>query len=142
MKPRIGSPFAILMAIALIIVGVCTLLSGCQDSATIWSAESPSPNGYWLASAKTEQFGGPGTAGVYTTVYLKQGSHSPVQILTFSNESAYPSGITSVGMNWVSASHLEVTYKGHADLQFQVVKFAGVDVSVQDLSSKTDTSQK
>ena len=65
-----------------------------------------------------------------------------MQILSFSNESAYPAGITNVEMNWVTASHLEVTYKGHATLQFQVVKYAGIDISVRDLSNMTDALQK
>lgn len=33
-------------------------------------------------------------------------------------------------------SHLDVTYDKHPDLYFQVVKFAGIDISVQDLSSE------
>jgi hypothetical protein len=89
-----------------------------------------------LASASTEQFGGPGTAYVATTVYLKQNSQPPVEILEFANDSAYPPGITNVEMNWVNASHLEVTYKGHATLNFQAVKCGGIHISVRDLSTQ------
>ena len=65
-----------------------------------------------------------------------------MEILELSNESAYPSGITNVGMSWLTASHLELTYKGHASLNFQVVKCAGIDISVRNLSSlTTNTSQ-
>jgi hypothetical protein len=95
-----------------------------------------------LASASTEQFGGPGTAAVETSVYLKQNSQPPVEILELSNDSAYPSGITNVGMNWVNPTHFEVTYQGHATLNFQAVKCAGIDISVRDLSNnRTETSQ-
>jgi hypothetical protein len=121
----------------LIIVGVCVLEFGCRDSAVIWSAESRSPDGHYLASASTEQFGGPGTAAVETTVYLKEGSQSPVEILELSNEGAYPAGITSVGMNWLTPSHLELTYKGHATVDFEAVKCAGIDISVRDVSGPT-----
>jgi hypothetical protein len=128
--------------LVLLIVGVCALGFGCRDSAVIWSAESRSPDGHWLASASTEQFGGPGAAAVETTVNLKQDSRSPVEILELSNEDAYPTGITNVGMNWLDSSHLELTYKGHASVNLQVVKCAGVDISVRDLSSpSTNTSR-
>src|SRR5580704_7314722 len=127
----------------LLIVGVCAFGFGCRDSAVIWSAESRSPDGHWLALASTEQFGGPGTAAVETTVYLKQDSRDPVEILGLSNEGAYPSGITNVAMNWLDPSHLELTYKGHATVDFQVVKCAGIDISLRDVSSTTtDTPQK
>jgi hypothetical protein len=33
--------------------------------------------------------------------------------------------------------HLEVTFSGHPDLYFQVVKYAGIEISVRDLSSVT-----
>ena len=35
--------------------------------------------------------------------------------------------------NWITPSHLAVTYKGRASLDFQV-KIADIDVTVQDLS--------
>jgi hypothetical protein len=126
----------------LTIFGVCVLTFGCGIAcAVIWSAESRSPNGHYLASASTEQCSGPGNAFVGTTVYLKQDSQAPVQILGLTNESAYPSGTTTVGMNWLTTSHLELTYKGHATIDVQVVKCAGIDISVRDLSSPvTDPS--
>lgn len=110
---------------------------GCRDSAVILSAESPSPDGRYLARAKTEQFGGPGTAYVRTTVYLKQGRRPAVEILGLSNESAYPAGITRVGMNWLSPFRLELTYKGQATLDFEAVRCAGVDISVRGVPSLT-----
>ena len=117
-------------------IGISVQASGCRDSAIIWSAESRSPDGRWLASASTEQFGGPGTAYVGTTVYLKQDSHPRVEILELSNEPAYPTGVTSVGMNWLTPAHLELTYQGHASLNLQVVKCAGIDISVRDVSQE------
>jgi len=114
------------------ILAVCAFVSGCNDSAIIWSGESPSPDKHFVASARTEQYGGLGTAGVYTTVYLKQIGQSPVEILTLSNKSAYPLGITAVNMTWVTPSHLSITYKGHATIDFQAVKCAGVEISVEE----------
>jgi hypothetical protein len=121
---------------------ICVLVSGCRDVATIWSAQSRSPDGQWLAKAQTDQYGGPGTAGVQTNVSLERTSDSdhPADILSFSNETAYPLGITNVEMRWLTPSHLEVGYKGHASLDFQVVKFGGIEISVRDLSGDTTKS--
>jgi len=124
----------------LIITGVCVLGSGCRDVATIWSAEATSPDGSWLATARTDQYGGPGTAAVLTTVYLKwaKGAQRPIQILGFSFHSAYASRTARVQMKWLTPSHLEVAYNGNdANLDFQVVKCGGVDISVRDVSSET-----
>jgi hypothetical protein len=114
------------------VLAVCALASGCSDSAIVWSGESQSPDKHFVAKARTEQYSGPGTAGVFTTVYLKQGAQSPVMILSLSNESAYPAGITAVNMNWITPSHLSVTYKGHATIDFQAIKCAGVEISVDE----------
>jgi hypothetical protein len=38
-------------------------------------------------------------------------------------------------MKWVTPSQLDVTYDRHPDLSFQVVKYGGINISVQDLSS-------
>jgi hypothetical protein len=40
-------------------------------------------------------------------------------------------------MTWLSPTHLEVTYKGNASLNFQAVKCTGIDTSVRDLSTET-----
>lgn len=50
-------------------------------------------------------------------------------------------------MEWVAPTHLDVTYGAsarpgdHVSLNFQVVKYAGIDISVRDLSNeKTEAS--
>ena len=67
----------------LIVVGVCVLLSACQGPPTVWTAEVRSPDGLWLASARTVQNGGFGSANIDTSVYLKRTnvSESPMQFL-------------------------------------------------------------
>lgn len=113
------------------IVG-CVLLQGCHDQATIWSTTAVSPNGQIIASAETTQWGGLGTAYVATGVYLKQpkSSQPPLLILGFTNESAYPAGVTAVNLRWLSDSQLDVTYKPGATIDFQAIKALGVDISV------------
>jgi hypothetical protein len=126
--------------ISLIIIAVCTLLSGCRDYDVIWSAESLSPDGYWLATAREEQGGGFGNAYDSTSVYLKwtNSSRPPMEILEFSVGSvASQSGKLGLTLKWEGPSHLNVTYNGRAaTLDLQVVKYAGIDISVTDLSAR------
>lgn len=128
-------------AIRLVIIGVFALISGCRNSDVIWSGESRSPDGYWLATAREERGGGFGNAYDSASVYLKQikSTRPPVEIFEFSVGSlASQSGKLNLTMKWESPSHLDVTYNGHAaTLDFQVVKSAGIDISVQDLSGVT-----
>lgn len=55
----------------LLAITVCTVL-GCREGATTGSAEARSPDGHWVAIALSKQYGGPGTAGRYTSVYLRR----------------------------------------------------------------------
>ena len=130
-------------AISLILVGVCAFLIGCGGSETIWSAQSPSPDGSKLATARTIANSGFGTGYIWTAVYLggtKQ--KEPIEILELVDEFEKPSDEISVEMKWLSPTYLELTYKGHQTLYFQAIKWADVDISVRDLSTKTDPSQK
>jgi hypothetical protein len=70
-QEKSGRP-AIRTAIWSTAVLLCSLVSGCKDAATIWSTESNSPDGRWVAAAHTDQYGGPGTAGILSTVTLRQ----------------------------------------------------------------------
>jgi len=120
-------------------LGLCVLGDGCHDVGTTWSAEARSPDGRWLATARTQQWGGPGTAYDATTVYLKQvkTSQDPAEVLLFSHQYA----TMNLKMEWVTPTHLHVTYgpserRGdHVSLEFHVAKINGIDISVQELPS-------
>ncbi len=135
-------------AISLTIIGVCVLASGCRDAPTIWMAEVRSPDGLWIASARTIQNGGFGSAHIDTIVYLKHSnvSQPPTEVLGFSClgpaprpyvlDNANAGGTIDLTMKWVTPSHLDVTYERHPNLYFQVVKYGGINISVRDLSSE------
>lgn len=118
-------------------IGICIMLSGCGgNSVNLWSTESKSPHGDWVAQAHTLQSSGFGTAAVGTGVYLKR-TGSPrtlIQVLGFSNGSAYPVGVTSVKLAWITNSHLDVTYNQDAKLNFQVTKASGVEITAHQSS--------
>ena len=133
---------AVRKAILLIMVGVCALESGCRDGEQTWSEEARSPDNSWLARAHTVENSGLGTGAIITVVELKRTSvpNPPETILSFWHDPslASQSGATiNLTMKWVSPTHLQVTYDGHADLGFQVVKYGDIDISVRDLSGNT-----
>jgi hypothetical protein len=117
---------------AVLAFGVCILVAGCRDIAR-------SPDGHWVATARTQQWGGPGTAYDATSVFLKQGSQPPTQILGFSHQYA----TMNLKMTWVTPAHLEVTYGpserpgDHVSVDLQVVRIAGVDISLRKLSGES-----
>jgi hypothetical protein len=127
--------------ILLLILGVCISLSSCDGPKVNWSAESRSPDGKLIATARTIQTSGIGTGNPGTFVYLNwtTGSQSPTIILAFHDGPDEPGGM-NVGMNWVTPTHLELTYKGRRALDFQAVKCDGVDISVRDLASTMSSS--
>ena len=121
-------------------VSVYALLSGCSNVATIWSMEVRSPDGRWIARALTEQHSGPGNALLQTTVLLKhtKGPKEPIEVLLFTQDAKS----IDLKMNWLTPSHLEVTYKQPAEIDFQAIKCGGVDISVRDLSNGTMSSSQ
>jgi len=106
----------------------CVLGCGGQDDvATTWSAEAKSPDGRWLATARSQQWGGPGTAYDATTVSLKKvhSSDLPKQVLLFSHQF----GTMNLDMKWLTATHLDVTYGpsaragDHVNLDSKIARF-------------------
>ena len=123
---------------ALLAICLCIFLPGCKnDTATISAKESRSPDGLWLAIARTNLYGGPGTAGVITTVSLKpvDGTKSSIEVLQLSQKEVS----VDLKMNWLTSSHLEVTYTKPASLDFLAIKCAGIDISARNLSNGTST---
>jgi hypothetical protein len=117
---------------------LCCLVSGCKDAATIWSTESNSPDGRWVATAQTDQYGGPGTAGLQSTVSLSQGKgrQDKIEILQLSQNAT----MVDLKLSWLTPTHLEITYKQPASVDFQAVKCSGIDISVRDISNGTAVS--
>jgi hypothetical protein len=121
------------------------MIFGCRKGVeTIWTAEARSPDGQWLAKAQTDQRSGFGTDGAVTAVYLQpsNGARPPVQVLSFSQNQNAQTSLIDLKMNWIDGTHLVVSYKEHPNLDFQAVKYAGIDISVRDLSGQAaDSSQ-
>src|SRR5260370_37137160 len=53
------------------VITALAMLSGCQSDPTVWKKDVLPPGGAWVATARTEQEGGFGSAWVETTVRVK-----------------------------------------------------------------------
>lgn len=109
-------------------MGLGLVLSGCKDSKIIQKEEVKSPDGYWTARMEIEQFGGPGTAGLFTNVYLFRSNTNdkPIDILTLSDKSV---DTAQIQMRWVGDRRLEVRHFPDSEVSFQVVKCCG-DITI------------
>ena len=131
---------------AVILAGSMLLFAiGCQappqdHPTTTWSEDVKSPDGKWVAMARSE-VGGAWVFSSYdvTIVSLKRADEEPIRILGFSHQYA----TMNLKMAWSGPRHLNVTYgpgsraDDHVDLNFQAVKCAGVEITVQNLESAT-----
>jgi hypothetical protein len=127
------------MGLWVTMVLLCSFIAGCKDVGTIWSTESRSPDGQWVALARTDQYGGPGTAGILSTVYLKsvKGPQDRIKVLLLSTQEATS---LNVELNWLTPSHLEIAYRQPASIDFQAIKCAAIEISVRDLSKTTSST--
>jgi hypothetical protein len=147
--------FVRLEGVLLLAICGCASSTRPQPPPTIWEANLPSPDGSWIAQARTIQNGGFGTASIYTIVYLKHSDEPGLgtQVLAFSctgpasrpyvlDNKANAGGTIDLQMKWLSASHLEVTYANHPDLVSRVPEFNGIDITArEETGEKSDTSR-
>jgi hypothetical protein len=123
---------------ALVSLGFCLLTTSCKNTERTWSAQAKSPDGRYVVMAETLRPGGWGTgAPAQTTVDLNytSGHQSSAEILTFVGGPEGPEGM-NIGINWLSPTQLELTYKGHPSIEFQAVKCRGVDIITREADNR------
>jgi hypothetical protein len=124
---------------ALVYIGLCAL-SGCNDSERTWAAKAESPDGTYVARAQTHEYGGWGTGSAPQTMVdlnWTKGHQRPVNVFTFIPDVEEQDAM-HVGMEWLTPTHLELTYKGHPIIEFQAIRFQGVDISIRELDGAAD----
>jgi hypothetical protein len=133
----------------LALLGLLMPLVGCRYDPTVWKLDLRSPDGAWLASARTDQYGGFGTALIETVVTLKKldgtvNKGKPFDILEYPENGPLPKpyvlsesnegGGVNLKMKWLTPRNLEIDYSGNIEPDLQVVKFGGIDISFRQLS--------
>jgi hypothetical protein len=125
--------------VLLLLFSACLALSACEGPVTAWSAESRSPDGRWIATAEAIETNGIGVGdpGTFVSLNWTSGGQVPRLILALSPYLSSSPPITKVGMNWLTPTHLELTYSGKMTVNFQAIRCDGVEISVRVLSEGT-----
>jgi len=108
-------------------------MCGCRAAPT-WSAEARSPDGERIATASTFANGGfvaPGPSATFAYLNWVKGSQPKTLILALSGGRADAN--SRVEMNWLTPTHLGLTYKGERSIDFQATRCDGVDISLRQL---------
>jgi hypothetical protein len=115
-------------------------MSGCKAAPT-WSTESRSPDEKMIATAEAFTNSGFVAPGPPTTlVYLKRTAGSQKAKLVFAFSEGPPDSM-QVNVKWLTPTHLELTYEGQHTIDFQAVKYAGVDISVRNARVESPASR-
>jgi hypothetical protein len=119
--------------------------SGCHHDPTVWRTSLRSPDGVWLATARTDQDGGFGSAWIETVVTVQKldgtvNHGKPFDVLSYpeggpirkayvlSDENA--GGGVNLKMKWLTSKHLEIDYTGNIDPDLQVARFSDIDITL------------
>jgi hypothetical protein len=118
------------------------MLTGCRYDPAVWRYELTSPDGAWVATARTDQWGGFGTAWVETTVSLRRVNGTlnrgkPFDIFSYPNGGRIPKTYVlsnenadeNLYMAWLAPTHLQIDRLGDIDPYLEVIRFSTVDVS-------------
>ena len=133
---------------AITIVAALAMLPGCHGDPTVWKKDVLAPGGAWVATARTRQWGGFGSAWVETTVSVKKldgtvNDGKPFDVLSYpggkvskayvlSNENAD----TDLQLTWSAPTHLQIYHRSRVNPDLEVVRFADIDISFQQGSSQ------
>jgi hypothetical protein len=137
------------------LMGVISL-SGCREhhDPTVWREEFRSPDGAWVATAHTEQYGGFGSAFIGTEVDLVRPDKTyhkgqPFNVLALEPSGPLPAtyqlspanrgGGADLMVHWNGPRALELRYDGKTPVTVQVVRFGDVRISL--LNSSTHQTE-
>jgi hypothetical protein len=117
----------------LVVSGLCVALFACGPK-TEWSTKMASPDGRWVAGARTQTWSGPGIGTAATSVYLARAR----DLQNATDVIGYFEGVASPHpqLRWITSSNLVVEVPDPNNLNLQVVKFADVRITVAPI---TDT---
>jgi hypothetical protein len=128
-----------LLAVSTVILGS---FLGCHHDPTVWRKDFRSPDGAWVATARTKQWGGFGSAWVETTVSIQRidgtvnhgkpfdvfsypGGGKIPRTYVFSDENLDP----DLRISWLAPTHLLIVHLSAIAPDLEVIRFSNVDIS-------------
>ena len=134
-----------LSGVSKLLIIITLTISGCRNPEVVWSTESKSSDGKMVVTAKAFANEGGGSGGAPGTfVYLNwaTGSQKPREVLELS-EDVVGVNAQSIVCNWVSPQHLELDYQSDKqEIQFQAVRFAGIEISLKATAASPQPSAR
>jgi hypothetical protein len=134
---------------AVTIIAALSMLIGCRSDSTVWKRDVLAPGGAWVATARTRQEGGFGSAWVETTVSVKRLDGSvnggkPFDVLSYPGggtiSKAYvlsdQNADTDLQVTWSTPTLLQIYHRSNVNLDLEVVRFANIDISFRQGSSQ------
>jgi hypothetical protein len=138
MRERIGFGLRSTLILSLAI----SSLAGCHYDPTVWKKDFRSPDGAWIAKARTDQWGGFGSAYVATTVSLVRVDQTynkgePFDILGYPGGGQIPKTYVlsednadrDLQLQWLTPTHLVITHLSSVEPTLEVIRFGNVDVT-------------
>ena len=118
------------------------MLSGCHNSPTVWKQDVRSPDGAWIATARTDQWGGFGSGWIDTTVSIRKVNRTvndgkPFDVFSYPGGGSIPKSYVLSTENadsqlqivWLTPRHLQITHLSPVNPDLVVVRFADIDIS-------------
>ena len=119
-------------------------LSGCGyfPDPTVWIKNLRSPDGAWIATATTRQWGGFGLAWIETTVSIRKidktvSEGKPFDVFSYPGGGRIPKTYVlspenvdaDLQVTWLTPSHLQIGHKSPVEPGLAVIRFANIDVT-------------
>lgn len=105
------------------------MAAGCDGGPEIIPKDTvKSPDGYWTVTTQIERWSGPGNNALAATVYISRTAdhEKPEMILSLDIPTQ---DVGDVVVTWRDKKHLELAYRKGLEIEFQVVRYAGLDIS-------------
>jgi hypothetical protein len=94
-----------------------------------------------VARARTVETSGIGTgdSGTFVELNWASGAQAATVVLALSDRTKEADDFR-VKLNWIDSKHLQITLQGQANVDFQAVKWHGVNIIVQENPTPTEKS--
>jgi hypothetical protein len=115
-----------------VVVAISVVLAACSKE-VVWSVRVVSPNGQWIAGARTDMWDGLGVGAAASSVCLARSSEPD----KCTDVIVYPPSATSPapGIKWASDDELVVRIPEPSKVALQTVKFSNVQIVLEALPS-------
>src|SRR5690348_1893918 len=109
-------------------------MSACSSKETIWSTKVVSPDGSWIANARTDAWSGPGISTAASAVCLAR-SDEPrtcTDVISYMENEDNP----HPQFAWASDNELVVRIPDPSKVDLQTIKFANIRITLEALAAK------